>query len=409
MKMFVNMIMNIILVMFPILIYFVFSCYDILSNKKYSKIVLIVTLFTSLYLGLTYNVIIDTNVLLFCNIPIAVAYIRKEKELALILSLVMVIVSYNLYGISIILEFIKYLLYFMVYTLLIKKKNFKDNFLTFVSVIQGFFISFEYFFTYNDSFSKIIEIIIVVFMMYIITFLAIYLFSLADKITTLYQDMGAYVNQEKIKNSLFKLTHEIKNPIAVCKGYLDMLDLDDNEKVHKYIPIIRGEIDRSLNIMSDFMEYSKIKLDINLLDLTILLDDIYNSLNVLLDNKSIKFNYSNHYEEVYINGDFDRLKQVFVNIVKNSVESICGKGEITFDVEIIKNKVVIKIIDNGIGMSREKLDHIKEMFYTTKKNGTGLGVSLSNEIISLHGGTMEYDSVENIGTTCTITLPILKV
>lgn len=403
-----NMITNIILVMFPILIYFVFSCYNILDNKTYSKIILIVTLFTSLYLSLTYNDVLDDKALLLCNIPIVVAYIRKEKELAIILSVIMVIFSYNLYEFNVILSSFKYLLYYIAYVMVIRKRNFKDNFLILVAIIQGFFLSFEYFFRYNGSFDKIVEIILVVFMIYIITFIVIYVFNLADKITILYRDMEAYVNQEAIKNSLFKLTHEIKNPIAVCKGYFDMLDLDNSEKVHKYVPIIKSEIDRSLNIMTDFMEYSKIKLDINLLDLTILLDDIYDSLNVLVTNRNIKFNYYNDCDELYMNGDFDRLKQVFINLIKNSVESISQKGDITLDVKVIKDKVIIRIIDNGIGMSVEKLNHIKEMFYTTKKNGTGLGVSLSNEIISLHGGTLDYDSLENIGTTCTITLPIVR-
>lgn len=403
------MITNIILVMFPILIYFVFSCYNILGNQKYSKLFLIVTLFTSLYLGLTCNAILDRNVLLFCNVPILVAYIRRERNLAIILSLVMIIVSYNLYEINILVALIKYLLYLIGYILFIKKKNNKDEYILFAATIQGFFISFEYFFNYIGNFSFVVEIILIVFLMYIVTFLVVYLFKLADRVTTLYQDMQLYVNQEKIKNSLFKLTHEIKNPIAVCKGYLDMLDLNDNEKVRKYIPIIQSEINRTLNIMTDFMEYSKIKLNKNILDLNLLFEDIYDSFNVLLVSKCIKFNYNNNYEDIYINGDYERLKQVFVNVIKNSFESIEGKGTIDFNVMTVNDRVIIKIIDTGIGMSTDKLSHIKEMFYTTKKNGTGLGVSLSNEIISLHGGFLEYDSVENKGTTCKIVLPMVRL
>ncbi len=401
--------LNIILVMFPLLIYFVFSCCNILNDERCSRIFLIITLLTSLYLGLNYNKIINNNILLFCNIPIVISYIRKEKDLAIILSIIMIIASYSLYNISIVISFIKYLLYFICYILLIKRKNFKNDFFYLVAIIQGFFISFEYFFQYNDSITKIIEIIFIVFIMYVITFMAIYLFNLADKMTNLYQDMQAYTNQEKIKNSLFKLTHEIKNPIAVCKGYLDMIDLNDNKKVSKYIPIIKTEIDRSLNIMNDFMEYSKIKLEINELDLNMLLEDIYGILNVLLSSKNITFSYNNNYEEIYLNGDYDRLKQVFINIIKNGVESIDDMGKIECNVSIFKKSVIIKISDNGKGMSKEELEHIKEIFYTTKKNGTGIGVSLSTEIIKLHGGSLEYDSLENVGTTCTITLPILRV
>lgn len=407
--MLVDIMLNIILVMFPLLIYFVFCCCNILNDKGYSKAFLIITLLTSLYLGINYNMISNNNILLFCNIPIVIAYIRKERELAIILSMIMIIASYNIYDANIIIASVKYVLYFVCYNLLIKKKNFKNDFFCIVAIIQGFFMSFEYFFKNSDSVTKIIEIIVIVFIMYIITFIAIYLFNLADKMTNIYQDMQAYTNQEKIKNSLFKLTHEIKNPIAVCKGYLDMMDLNDSKKVSKYISIIKTEIDRSLNIMNDFMEYSKIKLEINELDLSMLLEDIYDALNVLLSSKNISFSYINNYEEIYLNGDYDRLKQVFINIIKNGVESIDDKGKIECNVSIIKNNVIIKISDNGRGMSKEELEHIKEIFYTTKKNGTGIGVSLSTEIVNLHGGSLEYDSIENVGTTCTITLPILKV
>ncbi len=398
------MVINIILVIFPILIYYLFSSCNILFNKMYSKLFLIVTLFTSLYLSLTYTYVLNYRVLLFCNVPVMVAYIRKEKELALLLSMIVLIASYDLYSVNIYIAIIKYALYFIIYIIFIDKRNYKDYFLILVTIIQGFFISFEYF-----TLDNIVQIIGIIIIMYVITFLVIYILNLADNMTDLYKNMHAYVNQEKIKNSLFKLTHEIKNPIAVCKGYLDMVNLDDTDKVHKYIPIVKSEIDRSLNIMSDFMEYSKIKLDLNMIDLTMLLDDIYKSFSILLVNNSIKLNYNNNYDELYINGDYDRLKQVFVNIIKNSVEAIQKDGIINIEILMMKNKARIKIIDNGVGMSRDSINHITEMFYTTKRNGTGLGVSLSNEIINLHGGTLKYDSVENVGTTCTITLPILRM
>ena len=105
-------------------------------------------------------------------------------------------------------------------------------------------------------------------------------------------------------------------------------------------------------------------------------------------------------------GDYERLKQVFVNIIKNSIESIESNGIIDIDILLREQDVIITISDNGVGMTSYELDNIKEMFYTTKKNGTGLGVALSNEIIVSHNGKMEYVSEKNKGTKCTITLPL---
>ena len=101
-----------------------------------------------------------------------------------------------------------------------------------------------------------------------------------------------------------------------------------------------------------------------------------------------------------------RLKQVFVNIIKNSVESIEKNGIIDIEVKVSDLEVMVIISDNGVGMDESELANIKEMFYSTKKNGTGLGVALSNEIILAHNGKLNYSSKKNKGTVCSVSLPI---
>ena len=245
-----------------------------------------------------------------------------------------------------------------------------------------------------------------ILVVYFFTFFSLYLFKLADNISSLYLVHNKIKEENKLKDSLFKLTHEIKNPIAVCKGYLDMINLDDINKSKRYINIIKSEIDRSLNVMADFMEYSKIKINKDVMDIVMLMDDIYESFEVLINGKNIKFIYNNSYDEIYLMGDYDRLKQVFVNVIKNSIESINKNGIINIDIDKCDKNVIISISDNGIGMNEEELSNIKEMFFTTKKNGTGLGVALSNEIILAHNGELSYDSKKYEGTKCTIKLPI---
>ena len=142
------------------------------------------------------------------------------------------------------------------------------------------------------------------------------------------------------------------------------------------------------------------------MDIVMLIDEVYNSFNLLIMNKNIKFVYDNTYDEIYLMGDYDRLKQVFVNVIKNSIESIEDNGIIDIDILLDKKYVKVIISDNGIGMTPSELDNIKEMFYTTKQNGTGLGVALSNEIILSHNGIMDYESEKNKGTKCIIELPL---
>ena len=125
--------------------------------------------------------------------------------------------------------------------------------------------------------------------------------------------------------------------------------------------------------------------------------------------KKIKLKVNLIDDEVYIKGDYNRLSQVLINIVKNSIEAINKEnGVIKIKNYINKKYIIIVIEDNGYGISKKNLKKIKEPFYTTKNRGTGLGVSLSDEIIKAHGGTLTYVSKENIGTKVIIKLPLLK-
>ena len=400
-----RIVVNMILIIFPILMYLVFSCYNSLNNKKIEKIVFIITILTSSYLSFIYD-LGNAKLLLFCNIPVLVCYFKKEGLLGFIISIIVVIISYFRYDANIYITILKYLGYFITYILLYKSKEFNYLFLKISAVIQGLFISFEYFMNTYEGIDHIINLFLYILVIYFLTFFSLYLLKLANNVNSLYLMINSVKEENKLKNSLFKLTHEIKNPIAVCKGYLDMLDLNNIDKSKKYINIIKSEIDRSLNVIADFMEYSKIKINKEIFDITMLLDEIYESYSLLVNDKKIKFNYHNNYDEVYMWGDYDRLKQVFVNVIKNSIESIGNNGIIEMNINLKGKRVIVTISDNGIGMTEEELKNIKEMFYTTKKNGTGLGVALSNEIIVAHNGKMEYESIKNVGTKCIITLPV---
>jgi len=215
------------------------------------------------------------------------------------------------------------------------------------------------------------------------------------------------LNREKeIRESLFKITHEVKNPLAVCRGYLDMLDSQKRKEYHKYVPIISNEINRTLNLMDDFLDYTKVKVAKEDTDLYLLLDEIKDEIKPLLKNNNIEAKFNIPDDELYMDLDYNRIKQVFINIFKNSIEAKKDSMEITLSVFSKDDLVTIKVSDNGIGMDKDTLERIGENFFTTKRNGTGLGVSLSKEIISLHSGKMYYKSVKGKGTDVYIELPI---
>ena len=218
------------------------------------------------------------------------------------------------------------------------------------------------------------------------------------------------LEKEKVlRTSLFKMTHEIKNPIAVCKGYLDMLDINNKKKVEKYIPIIKGEIERTLNLMDDYLEYTKIKLNKDVADIYMLLDEVIESLNLFFKENNIILEMKLPDDELFLDIDYNRIKQVLINILKNSSEAYDknkNKMIIKIDTKKRKNYFELTVEDNGIGMDRDSLNQVTDLFFTTKTNGTGLGTSLSKEIIELHGGKIKYDSALGIGTKVIIDLPL---
>lgn len=403
-----DIILNLILIVFPLLIYLVLVCYQDSTNIKRKKILLNIALFTSLYLCLKFGIIENNNkILLFCNIPIVIAYMKKQTYTGIILSMINILYCYFIYDTLYIITIIKYISYLVLYLCVNKKRLSIDVFILSLAVLQGFFLSFEYFFRKTDILiNEFIILLLIVFIYYFVTFSILYIFKTIEKIESLNSTIKLLEKDKTIKEALFKLTHEIKNPLAVCKGYLEMINPDNKEKTTKYIKIMKQEINRSLNIISDFVEYNKIKIVKEEIDLNLLLEDVYDTFKILVNANNIKLVYKDRNDEdIYLKGDYERLKQVIINLLKNSQESIENKGNIKIYTNIYIKYIEIVIEDSGKGMDNETLLKLTEMFYTTKENGTGLGVSLSNEIVKAHNGELIYNSELNKGTKAVIRLP----
>lgn len=403
-----DIILNLILIVFPLLIYLVLVCYRDETSKGRKNLLLNIALFTSLYLCLRFGVNDNNNkILLFCNIPIVIAYMKKQTYSGILLSIINILYCYFVHDTLFIITIIKYISYLILYLCARKKKLSSGGFILSIAVLQGFFLSFEYFFRDIDILiNDFLMLLVLVFIYYFVTFSILYIFKVIEKIESLNSAIKLLEKDKVIKDALFKLTHEIKNPLAVCKGYLDMINLDKKEKSTKYIKIMKQEIDRSLNIISDFVEYNKIKVVKEQIDLNLLLEDVYDSFKILVNANNIKLIYHDRNDEdIYLSGDYERLKQVIINLLKNSLESIEEKGKIEIYTNIYKKHIDITIEDNGKGMDSEALSKLTEMFYTTKQNGTGLGVALSNEIVKAHKGELIYTSELNRGTKAVIRLP----
>ena len=132
---------------------------------------------------------------------------------------------------------------------------------------------------------------------------------------------------DDMKNDIYTLAHEIKNPLSVVKGYLEMLD---ETNVSKYKQIIKNQVDDSLNILNDYLEFNRISLNKEEIDLNVLLLDIKNNLKDYLKSNNVHLHIDLMDDEIYLQADYNKLKQVFNNIIKNSVESNSKNIDITY-------------------------------------------------------------------------------
>lgn len=396
----------------PLSIYLLYTIYKRNLSIEEKDLGFEIAIISSLYLILRFGSSFYNGypIILF-DIPLLLCYYKRKTFLAVFISIMLIIYQSIFLNINPFFLASEYSCYLILYSFVSKRKlkpfSLVNNFI----IIKSFTLSLAVFWFIKPTVefsSNLIYLFMMIITLYFITNLIIFFFAKGEKIVKLSNDLERIEKEKELRSSLFKVTHEIKNPIAVCKGYLDMLDINDKKKVRKYIPIIKDEITRTLILMDDFLDYTKIKIQKEEMDLTILLEELQEFLQALFKKQKIEATFMIPDDDIYIEADYNRLKQVFINILKNAVEARDEtKEKMIIKVKLESDNKFMKIIieDNGIGMDEDVLNKVSDMFFTTKKKGSGLGISLSKEIIEQHGGSMVYNSVKGVGTRVIVTLP----
>lgn len=204
------------------------------------------------------------------------------------------------------------------------------------------------------------------------------------------------------------LAHEIRNPLEAISGAVEVIKLKEelNSK-NGFFEIINEEIDTLNNFLDEFLNFARIKsYEFKKIDIINLLNDIFKLLEAMIDNNNITLIKEFDTEDLYIKGDINKIKSVFTNIILNSIEAIKKSGFIRIRVKNNNDYIFVSIEDNGSGIKNEDLDKIFNPFFTTKKSGSGIGLSMSKEIIEKHNGKIKADIDKN--TVFEIKLPIYK-
>lgn len=167
-----------------------------------------------------------------------------------------------------------------------------------------------------------------------------------------------------------------------------------------------SELDRAQTIITNYLDmakqddYEKEKFDISLL-----VKETGSLMESYANFKSVTVTVQSE-PDLYVFGDVKKLKQAFINLIKNSIEAVPSEnGRIEVSVQKQEEMILIQITDNGIGMSDEELQKLGKPYYTLKTNGTGLGLTVTFSIIQHHEGSVYFTSGEHSGTTASVRLP----
>ena len=216
-----------------------------------------------------------------------------------------------------------------------------------------------------------------------------------------------------------KLAHEIKNPLTPIQltidrlknKYSNELDKKNSENFQENLKIINNQIKQIEKLVNEFSDFARMpKPTLRKNNLIILIKENIKLLNEL--DKSIKIDLRFNYDKIFLECDKEQLSRVFLNLIKNSIESIQQKGENLSNsnkniaIEVLENNSQISflITDNGIGFGNfnKNVKDLLNPYITTKKNGTGLGLSIVNKIVNDHNGKIEFIPIE-VGAKIKIT------
>jgi signal transduction histidine kinase len=202
------------------------------------------------------------------------------------------------------------------------------------------------------------------------------------------------------------MAHELRNVATPISGYIQLLSMKAEGKNYQYLTVVLEELTRLNEIIEDFLSLSRTRF---IEKKACNLNDILKSLQPLLAADALKndigFQLTLSEQDCFIEGNQKEIKQLILNLARNAIEAMSAKGLLAIDTVVLETDVQLQIRDNGMGIPEEIIANIFEPFFTSKKNGTGLGLSVCRNIVEGHGGTISVQSELGQGTIFTIHFP----
>ena len=205
------------------------------------------------------------------------------------------------------------------------------------------------------------------------------------------------------------LAHEVRNPLASIKTFTEHLNTHYNDPAFraKFQKIVGGEVERINLIVQQLLDFAKpVPPKLAPVDVPRLLDDTLELLNSELVKHHTEVSRTYHADGALVLGDPQQLKQIFLNLILNSLQAMNGTGRLALAITRRNTELEVAIRDTGTGIVPEHLSRVFEPFFTTKETGTGLGLAVVQHIVEQHGGRIDIQSQPGQGTQVRISLPI---
>jgi two-component system, sporulation sensor kinase C len=204
------------------------------------------------------------------------------------------------------------------------------------------------------------------------------------------------------------IAHEVRNPLTSIFGFIQLLKEQQHLK-EEYIDVIYSEIDRINLVLSEMLLLAKPQVfSFKKMDLNQTLEHVIALVSSEANMNSIKLNLKASPYSIFVYGEENRIKQVFINIIKNAIEAMDSGGCIDVYLDAQNEFVSIFVKDSGPGIPKELLSMIGQPFYTSKEKGTGLGLTISFKIIETHKGKIHITSEVGVGTMFEVMLPLYQ-
>jgi signal transduction histidine kinase len=237
--------------------------------------------------------------------------------------------------------------------------------------------------------------------------LLIRFYSYINSLSRMYEELNQKEKLAAVGQMAAAVGHEIRNPLSSLKGFTQL----QNERypnTNDFYPIMIQEIDRINMIVNDLMYLGKPKeIHFGKESIEGIIAYTLSLTRQHAESQAVTIETLMEGPLPTLECDSKQLKQVFINLIKNAIEAMPGGGSIKIIVKVIKGqKMSISIEDDGIGIEEDKIKNIGKPFYTTKSDGTGLGLMVTNQIIEDHKGSFNIRSRQKDGTKVEVVLPI---